>query len=272
MINVPALIGTHDVLFVTLDSLRYDVAVKALSAGRTPELAARLPGGAWEKRHTPGNFTYSAHHAFFAGFLPTPVEPGVHQRIFAVRFPGSETISSATCVFDEANIVAGLKSRGYHTACIGGVGFFNKRSPLGSVFPGMFDESYWSEECGVTNRESSRHQIDAAVEIIDRLPLERRLLLFINVSATHQPTCIFVSGADVDSAATQEAALSHADSQLGRLFRCMQRRAPLLCIVCSDHGTTFGEGGYHGHRLGHEDVWTVPYGEFVLPPQRLNHV
>ena len=43
--NTNALIGTHDVLFVTLDTLRYDVARDALRQGRTPNLAAVLPGG-----------------------------------------------------------------------------------------------------------------------------------------------------------------------------------------------------------------------------------
>ena len=57
MPDVRSLIGTHDVLFVTLDTLRYDVAMQALRAGQTPHLAKLLPGGAWEERHSPGNFT-----------------------------------------------------------------------------------------------------------------------------------------------------------------------------------------------------------------------
>ena len=91
MLDARNLIGTHDALFITLDTLRYDVARDALANGRTPNLAALLPGGAWEERHSPGNFTYAAHHAFFAGFLPTPIPPGAHPRLFAARFEGSET-------------------------------------------------------------------------------------------------------------------------------------------------------------------------------------
>ena len=89
MINASRLIGSHDVLFGTLDTLRYDVARDALAAGRTPHLAAVLPGGHWEERHSPASFTYAAHHAFFAGFLPAPVTPGRQPRLFAARFPGS---------------------------------------------------------------------------------------------------------------------------------------------------------------------------------------
>ena len=89
---VKALIGSHDLLFVTLDTLRHDVAAGQLAAGRTPNLARVLPGGVWQRRHTPASFTYAAHHAFFGGFLPTPVTPGPHERPFAARFPGSTTV------------------------------------------------------------------------------------------------------------------------------------------------------------------------------------
>ena len=83
MLDARALVGTHDVLFLTLDTLRYDVARDALAAGMTPNLARWLPGGRWEARHSPASFTYAAHHAFFAGFLPTPAAPGRHPRLFA---------------------------------------------------------------------------------------------------------------------------------------------------------------------------------------------
>ena len=97
MLNAAALMGTHDVALITLDTLRYDVAVQELEAGRTPNLAAVLPGGRWEERHSPGSFTYAAHHAFFAGFLPTPAVPGRHGRLFAAHFAGSETTTPETC-------------------------------------------------------------------------------------------------------------------------------------------------------------------------------
>jgi len=44
----------------------------------------------------------------------------------------------------------------------------------------------------------------------------------------------------------------------------MRKRAPTFAIVCSDHGTAYGEDGYRGHRLAHEVVWTVPYAEILL--------
>ena len=269
MINTRKLIGTHDVLFVTLDTLRYDVARDALAAGRTPNLHAVLPGGRWEARHSPGNFTYAAHQAFFAGFLPTPIAPGPHPRLFAAHFAGSETTTAQTYVFDAPDIVSGLADQGYHTVCIGGVGFFNKQSPLGRVLPGLFAESHWDPEMGVTSLHSTEHQVRLAAEILGRLPRGRRIFLFVNISALHQPNCIFLPGAERDSICSHAAALAYVDRHLPVLFTALQRRGPALAIICSDHGTAYGEDGYLGHRVGHAVVWTVPYAEFVLPETRL---
>ena len=36
-------------------------------------------------------------------------------------------------------------------------------------------------------------------------------------------------------------------------------------IVCSDHGTLYGEDGFTGHRIGHPAVWTVPYADGIFP-------
>ena len=264
MIDAASMIGTHDVLLVTLDTLRYDVAASALAAERTPNLAKVLPGGMWERRHSPGSFTYAAHQAFFAGFLPTPIAPGRHDRLFAGRFAGSETTGPRTAVFDSADIVSGLAARGYRTICIGGVGFFNKLTPLGRVLPGLFDESHWSAQLGVTDPRSTENQVRLARRILGLLPRERRVFLFVNVSALHQPNCIFSPGCTVDTPQTQAAALAYADGWLGTLFDALRRRGPALCVVCSDHGTAYGEEGYVGHRVAHPVVWEVPYAEFML--------
>jgi hypothetical protein len=264
MIDINRLIGTHDLLFMTLDTLRYDVAVQALEQGRTPNLAAALPGGRWEERHSPGSFTYSAHQSFFAGFLPTPVAPGKHPRPFALRFPGSETTVEHTCVLDAPDIVTGLAARGYHTICIGGVGFFNKQTPLAAVLPGLFAESWWGPELGVTDPHSTENQVALALERLGRLPASQRVFLFLNVSAIHQPNYMYLPGAREDTLASHAAALAYVDQCLPPLFVALRRRAPVFAIICSDHGTAYGEDGYHGHRLAHPVIWTVPYAEFVL--------
>lgn len=264
--NPAAILGTHDILFITLDTLRYDVACNALASGQTPNLAKLLPGGQWEERHSPATFTYAAHQAFFAGFLPTPARPGRHPRLFATRFEGSTTTTRDTLVFDSPDIVSGFAEAGYQTICIGGVGFFNKRSPLGQVLPNLFSESHWSPQFGPNSPRSTELQIKLAVERLNFFATTQRVFLFINISALHSPNRIFTEGATSDSPLTQQAALAYVDRHLPPLFEVAQQRAPTLVIICSDHGTAYGEDGYQGHRLAHPVVWTVPYAEFILPP------
>nr|WP_185049026.1 STM4013/SEN3800 family hydrolase [Thermocatellispora tengchongensis] len=265
-----AVVGTHDLLLVTLDTLRYDVAAELVAAGRLPVLGGVLPGGRWERRHAPGNFTYAAHAAILAGFLPTPVAPGPHPRPFAARFPGSETTAEGTWVFEGPDLPAGLRAAGYFTICIGGVGFFNKLTPLGSVLPALFDDSRWEPGFGVTAPDSFERQIEAAAQAVAAARAARGggpVFLFVNVSALHQPNWHHLPGAtreDGDTRASHAAALEYVDRHIGRLFALVTRERPAYAIVCSDHGTAYGEGGYTGHRVGHEVVWTVPYGEFEL--------
>jgi hypothetical protein len=259
------LIGTHDILFLTLDTLRYDVAERALTENRTPHLANFLPGGRWERRHSPASFTYAAHHAFFGGFLPTPEEPGEHPRLWATRFAGSRTTNAATLVFDTPDIVSGFAGLGYRTICIGGTGFFNKQSALGNVLPNLFEESHWSPRLSVTNPHSTENQISLAQERLALLAPDRRVFLFINVSALHAPNAMYLPGTRRDTPESQLAALEYVDSCLPPLFETMQKRAPIFVVICSDHGTAYGEDGYSGHRIGHSVVWTVPYAQFILP-------
>lgn len=261
------MVGTHDILFITFDTLRYDVAQTLWQQGRLPHLAKRLPPHAdgWEARHSPGSFTYAAHQAFFAGFLPTPITPGNHPRPFALTFAGSTTIAAETCVLNAASIPEGLASIGYRTICIGGVGFFNQRNPLSCVLPSLFQERYWRPELGVTEPRSAEHQVQLACDRLTKLPSSQRIFLFINLSALHQPNYFYLPGATEDSLESHAAALEYIDRALVPLWETCETRAPTFTLLCSDHGTTYGEDGYTGHRCAHPVVWTVPYAEFVLP-------
>ena len=266
MPDMQTVLGQRDVVLITLDTLRHDAAQRCFERGELTVLGRHLPRTGWQARHTPGSFTYAAHQAFFAGFLPTPTHPGPHPRLFALDFPGSESIIAQTAVFtDCADIVAGFAGRGYHTVCIGGTGFFNGMTPLGSVLPGMFNEAHWQPGFGVTSRDSTERQVALAVSrLADEDLRARRCFLFLNVSAIHQPNRHYLEGAIEDGIDSHCAALRYADSALAPLFAALRERGGAFVIVCSDHGTAYGEDGHTGHRHAHPVVMTVPYAHFLL--------
>ena len=80
-VDMNKIAGSHDILFICLDTLRYDVAAEEEAKGTTPVLNRYGP---WEKCQAPGNFTYPSHHAMFAGFLPCPYDA----KSIADRQPG----------------------------------------------------------------------------------------------------------------------------------------------------------------------------------------
>ncbi|MFI6983968.1 STM4013/SEN3800 family hydrolase [Embleya sp. NPDC050154] len=265
MINGNEVIPSHHVLFVTFDSLRYDVARAVLHGGRSPNLERVLPDGLWEERRTQGSFTFPAHMSFFSGFLPVPSGPGRPGRLFACHSMRGTTIHERTYVFDAPDIVNGLAGLGYRTVCIGGVGFFSNQTKLGRVLPGLFQESHWSSRTGADEPESTRHQVDIALAALRDQPADKPLFLFLNISATHTPTHVYLPGETADSWESQCAALGYADRHLGRLLDALPGHGSWLALFCADHGEAYGEDGYTGHGIAHPCVWTVPYAETIIP-------
>lgn len=248
------------ILFVTLDSLRYDVAAAALEEGRTPQLARLLPGGKWERRWTPGTFTLPAHIAFFSGFLPKLPTPEQPPRLWECRPPAFKTVDPRTFIFDAPNLLSGLSTHGYRTVCVGGVTYFSRETPLGSVLPAMFDEDHWRPEFCSPDPDSTRHQVDHALTLVKARTSP--LYLFMNVSATHVPHGHYL-GHSTDTVASQKAALAYADAYLGRLITQLAADEPWLIILCADHGDAFGEDGFHGRGIAHPVVTTVPYAAWL---------
>lgn len=264
-INMNEIAGSHDILFVCLDTLRYDVAKEEEENGGTPVLNAHGP---WKKCHAPGNFTFPSHMAMFAGYLPGPAEyvPLMErERLFVPKTVGmGEKRSKYSFCYEEATFVQGLEHVGYDTICIGGVGFFNKQSELSRVMPGYFKESYWRPSFRCTVRESAAHQVDFAIRKLQEKESDQRVMMYINISAIHYPNYFYVRGAKKDNVETHRAALRYVDQELGRLFDAFQERNDTFVIACSDHGTCYGEDGYQFHCHSHEIVNTVPYKHFVL--------
>lgn len=273
-INMNDVIGTHDIIWLVMDTLRYDVAQEAFEQGLLHTLKTYLPSTGWNMRHTPASFTFPAHQAFFAGFLPTPATPGSHTRLFAAKFTGSTSTAGNTFVYEEASVIEALATRGYHTACIGGVGFFNPQFALGRILPSFFQETYYSPATGTGSKHCVEEQVKIAQRILQSdLENKNRLLLFINIPAMHSPNRMYLppdhpDSRHANSLAGHKAAFLYTDHALLPLFEALQNRAnsgkPCFVMICSDHGTAYGENGYQGHRIAHNVVWNVPYTHFFI--------
>jgi len=256
------IIGHDNILFVVLDALRYDVAQEQFLKGNLPNFKEYLPETGWEKRHAPGTFTYASHKAFFAGFLPTKVGEKITPRLFATVFEGSQSTTEDTFVFEERDFILALRNRGYATCCIGGVGFFSKRNEISKEFPSLFEESFWSKETGVTEKESTRNQFNIAEKWIKKT--KQQFCLFVNISAIHQPNYFYARTEKYDDLESHAAALCYVDGQLPLLMNAIEQKGSCFCIFCSDHGSAYGEDGFWGHRNGHRTVLEVPYAHFRI--------
>lgn len=265
-VDMRKVVGSKDILFICLDTLRYDVAVQEEAAGNTPVLNAYGP---WQKCQAPGNFTYPSHHAMFAGFLPSPFEAkhvGERELLFFPKSIGlGSQVPEGAFGFSGSTIMEGLEKEGYATWCVGGVAFFDKRSDLGRVFPGYFRRSDWKPAFACPVKDSTKHQVDFILQKLETFKEEKRLFLYLNVDAIHYPNYFYLEGATGDSIASHAAALRYVDGELGRLFDGWRaRRGGAFVICCSDHGTCYGEDGCQFHGINHPIVNTVPYKHFLI--------
>ena len=223
----------------------------------------------WERRHAPGQL----HLRRPPGVLRRlPAHPG-HPRPApaAVRRPlrrAARPPPSGTCVFDAPDLVTGLaRGRATTRSASAASGFFNKQVPLGS----RPARAVRGEPLGAGVRRHrrpppSRPRSTAPSSVVAALPRDQRLFLFVNVSALHQPNGTICPAPPASGHAARPRRRPGVRRPAHRPALPPPPRAAGRCfaIVCSDHGTAYGEDGYTGHRLGHEVVWTVPYAQFFL--------
>lgn len=264
--NMNDIVGKKDILFLCYDSLRYDVAKLAEKENTTPNINQY---GLWQKYQAPGNFTYTSHHAIFAGFMPIPYDSNnifENERLFFPKDIGlGRKGSKNSFEFEGGNIVEGLSKVGYETICIGGVTFFSKRTELGRVFPNMFNKSYWTPKFSPTVKESVEYQVDFIERTLKEYSENKRIFMYINMTTTHYPTFFYSDEkGKEDTVESQKAALEYTDSFIPRLIKAFEDRGGVFTVAFSDHGSCFGENGKEFHGINNEIVNTIPYMEFLV--------
>ncbi len=118
-----------DILMITFDALRYDVAVQAWESEQTPYLRQLIPAG-WEHRHSPATLRLLLMR-IFCRFLADSVTAWQGSASLYVAVSWHATRLGRDHGLARATIIEGLQRKGYQTICIGGVSFFQSRHTVG---------------------------------------------------------------------------------------------------------------------------------------------
>jgi hypothetical protein len=249
------------VLFVTLDSCRYDT----FAAARAPSIKALAQ---LHKAQSPSYFTYGSHSAMFVGF--TPGIPGSAQpfldpkfgklfKLTGASFPGKGTEGYS---LQGRNIVEGFRRLGYTTIGAAAMGWFDPETATGIHLSESFEHFFFPGPYHL------RQQLAWIDERLDEA--EGDTFTFLNVGETHVPywheganwspddsPCIPFQTEDRSDECRerQTACLEFADRLLAPL---LQRHMDGTIIVCGDHGDCWGEDGLWEHGIMHPMTTTVP--------------
>jgi hypothetical protein len=278
--------GARNLVFVVLDSLRYDTFVDA-----QPQTLAAL--GRPERRWSYASWTAPSHYNLLMGLLPHSSPPEVYAseyykedfRRYSERLgiEGMEFSRVLPSIFLPTYLKHGL---GYSTHAMVSMPVLNPHTVINRDF-----DSY---ELMPTHNDMAA--------MLDKLTFseERPSFYLLNVGETHYPYALpdedpsqwpRISGVhgvfkrlddkDGETAPTepreffdqatlaelrdrQVKAVEYLDGVLARLFDALP--SDTWVIVTSDHGELFGEDRYFGHGpVAHEKVFEVPFVEGLVP-------
>ena len=257
------LVNSDSVLFITLDSCRYDTFQSAA--------APNLKGvGPVHRAMAPSHFTFGSHAAMFVGF--TPSVPGAAQPILDNKFGKLFRLGSAPhrgasreiFLLEGATIIQGFRRLGHRTFGSAAVAWFDPTTAVGHQLSRDFEAFFFPGRTSALPRQL--HWLTCKLDSAALHPV----FAFLNIGETHVP--YHFEGAPwaaydnpcqpyqpVDRAAEcrtrQCACLEYVDTLLGPL---LSRFANATVVVCADHGDCWGEDGLWEHGVSHEMTLTVP--------------
>ena len=257
--------SSDDVLFISLDSCRYDSFRRA----RTPSLDRIAP---LHQAQAPSYFTYGSHAAMWVGFTPgvaSTDQPWLNPKrgkLFRLAEGGFSGGDDAF-VLQGSNIIEGFRRLGYLTVGSGAVAWFNPATPTGRLLGEPFDHFLYAGNVWSLQRQLTWIQ----TTLNEYWQVDQPVFLFLNVGETHVPywhegaewprepsPCIPFGGEACsrrDSRRRQRRCLEWVDAELEPL---LDHFGIATVIVCADHGDCWGEEGLWEHGVSHPATLTVP--------------
>jgi len=290
-------IGSYNVVFVVVDSCRYDTAMRA----HTPFLCEL---SILRRAEAPATYTLPSHISFFSGILPNLIDgnpeyiPGFRQIWRSNN--AKPTDKSVTIQFQGKNIIDYYELNGYNVIGAGGVSFFSSKK--GNMLPALFPRFiHFDKPKGLSREHNLPRSIDqfplGNIELLSASTHGKDpFFLFINCPETHIPfDCpnVIVNSEYKNAIAkmyavdgikhrkvkssegltireraillnAQQKSLEWVDAQLRLLLNRLCNSRPTLMLVMGDHGEEFGEAGRYGHAHNHTSVMHVPFWGGVL--------
>jgi len=273
-------LNDKNVIFITLDSCRFDTAERA----KIPTLKSI---GVLRKAYTHATYTVPAHTAFFAGHLPNvfdnpqfPYYSESVSQLWRIK-TGKGKDREAGIVFKEQDVLEGYRKIGFYVLGAGGVSQFSDGSFLRNFFGNeflYFGQKLDEEPLQSRNKES--FPLNNIEEIVKKIINKEKWFLFINCPETHYPYDIgdgipknivdffpklfrSLNLRENDEAEKissdicfelhnmQIKALEHIDGQIKNLINTIPRNKDVLVVICGDHGENFGEIFKGKKRFGH---------------------
>ncbi|MBB5729359.1 alkaline phosphatase family protein [Sphingomonas prati] len=253
-------ISDDSVLFVTLDSCRYD----SFAAAEVPALKSV---SALYAAQAPSHFTYGSHAAMFVGFTPGVaalkkrfLNPKLG-RLFRLAAAGHPGLSEPGFSVDGADIPDGFRNAGYATIGSAAMGWFNPATAVSGTLRQGFGAFQFSQHAG--------EQVAWIEEQIDASAAADQFV-FLNLGETHVPyhfegadwaaadnPCVPFQTVDrrADCAHRQRLACEYLDRQIAPL---LARFAHATILLCGDHGDAWGEDGLWEHGISCAATLTVP--------------
>ena len=257
--------SVDSVLFITLDSCRYDT----FSIAEIPNMKSIAP---CHKAQAPSHYTYGSHSAMFVGF--TPGIGSARQaflnpkfgKIFKLVGPSFGGKGTEAYELQGRDIIEGFKNLGFGTFGSGAMAWFDPQTATGRHLTDSFSRFFYA------GPHNLRQQVAWIGEELMNSSSNgcRDNFVFLNVGETHVPywfdgaswsasdnPCLpfQIEDRSADCRLRQRLCCEFADRELRTLLSAFDKST---ILICGDHGDCWGEDGLWEHGISHACTLSVP--------------